>query len=76
MAYTVLWIMLTSQLGTYSKVFGPQVLLQLNLAYYLPSIPVLVLSGQVRRAPDGQHSGGCAGRMGCAPARLRPLIPG
>jgi hypothetical protein len=53
-SYTILWIMLTSELGSYSRKFGPQVLLQLNLAYYLPSVPVLILSGHVERAMDEQ----------------------
>jgi hypothetical protein len=65
--------MLTSELGYYSRKFGPEVLLQLNLAYYLPSIPVLVLSSHVERAMD-DHFGRTqsmllrlvAGLLGCA----------
>ncbi|PNW86815.1 hypothetical protein CHLRE_02g096750v5 [Chlamydomonas reinhardtii] len=62
-AFTILWIMLTSQLGHYSKLFGPQILLQLNLAFYLPSIPILILSGSLERALDARlgpigHIGG------------------
>jgi len=43
----LVWIIITSELGYYSHLYGPQVLLQLNLAFYLPSIPVLVLMGQL-----------------------------
>ena len=35
-----------SQLGYYKILYGPQVLLQMNIAYFLPSIPLLGLSSQ------------------------------
>ena len=41
-----------SQLAYYSKLHGPQVLLQLNIAYYVPSIPVLLLMGRLERLLD------------------------
>ncbi|KXZ43097.1 hypothetical protein GPECTOR_102g50 [Gonium pectorale] len=83
-AFTVLWILVTSQLGHYSKLFGPQILLQLNLAFYLPSIPVLLLSGSLERALDARLGpiGSIAARLnaglgGClALAALFPLLPG
>eukprot|EP00882_Tetradesmus_deserticola_P033795 GHRQ01038630.1.p1 GENE.GHRQ01038630.1~~GHRQ01038630.1.p1 ORF type:complete len:121 (+),score=41.64 GHRQ01038630.1:405-767(+) len=53
-AYTTPWIIMLSQLAHYSKIYGPQVLLQLNIAYYLPSIPILLLLGHVEKALDAQ----------------------
>ena len=44
MAYTSTWIAISSQLAYWRRLYGPQVLLQLNLAYYLPSIPLLAVS--------------------------------
>lgn len=35
-----------SELDYFRTLFGPQILLQLNIAYYLPSIPLLLISGQ------------------------------
>eukprot|EP00887_Chlorella_sp_A99_P002817 scaffold6.g2817.t1 len=49
-AYTSVWLAVSSQLGYYRKLHGPQVLLQLNLAYFLPSIPLLVLSAYLDRS--------------------------
>ncbi|MEW5319436.1 MAG: hypothetical protein WDW38_010588 [Sanguina aurantia] len=49
-AFMITWVLITSELGYYSKLFGPQVLLQLNVAFYLPSIPVLIISGQLEQA--------------------------
>ncbi|KAI7843994.1 hypothetical protein COHA_002532 [Chlorella ohadii] len=43
-AFTSAWLAVSSQLDYYRKLHGPQVLLQLNIAYYLPSIPLLVVS--------------------------------
>jgi hypothetical protein len=37
------WIALTSELGYLKSLHGPNVLLNLNLAYYAPSLPVLTL---------------------------------
>ncbi|KAG2485421.1 hypothetical protein HYH03_015803 [Edaphochlamys debaryana] len=83
-AFTVLWILVTSQLGHYSKLYGPQILLQLNLAFYLPSIPVLLLSGSLERALDARLGpiGSISLRLnsglaGCLLlAALFPLLPG
>ncbi|EFJ40464.1 hypothetical protein VOLCADRAFT_99745 [Volvox carteri f. nagariensis] len=83
-AFMVLWIQVTSQLGHYSKLFGPQILLQLNLAFYLPSIPILLLSGSLERSLDARVGpiGSIALRLhaglaAClALAALFPLLPG
>jgi hypothetical protein len=32
--------------------FGPSILLQLNFAFYIPSIPVLMISGQLEKFLD------------------------
>lgn len=40
------WTALSSMLASFKDMFGPAVLLQLNLAYFLPSIPVLFLQTQ------------------------------
>jgi hypothetical protein len=43
-AYKVPWTAISSLLGQFSVQFGdPQVLLYLNLAYLLPSIPALMI---------------------------------
>ncbi len=44
LAYTVGWMTLSSELGYYKILYGPQVLLQMNIAYFLPSIPLLAIS--------------------------------
>ncbi|GBF88674.1 MFS general substrate transporter [Raphidocelis subcapitata] len=53
-AHSIPWIVLLSQMAYYSKLFGPQVLLQLNIAYYLPSIPTLMLMGTLEPLLDEQ----------------------
>lgn len=35
---------MSSLLGWYKNLYGPQVLLLMNVAYFLPSIPLLVAS--------------------------------
>ena len=46
LAFTMVWMTIISQLGYYKILYGPQVLLQMNIAYFLPSIPLLGLSSQ------------------------------
>lgn len=46
LAFTMVWMTIISQLGYYKLLYGPQVLLQMNIAYFLPSIPLLGLSSQ------------------------------
>ncbi|KAK9804063.1 hypothetical protein WJX73_000717 [Symbiochloris irregularis] len=43
-AYTIAWMAMSSLLGWYKDLYGPQVLLLMNVAYFLPSIPLLVAS--------------------------------
>jgi hypothetical protein len=38
------WLAVSSELGYYRHLYGPQVLLYLNIAYYAPSIPLLLFS--------------------------------
>lgn len=42
-AYTIAWTAISSELSYYTAVFGPHMLLLLNAAYFLPSVPVLLL---------------------------------
>lgn len=48
------WVLVSSELGYYSRWFGPQILLELSMAFYLPSIPVLVISGQFEKVLDAR----------------------
>lgn len=36
-AYTSVWIAVSSQLDYFKSLYGPEILLQLNIAYYLPT---------------------------------------
>jgi hypothetical protein len=40
-AYTAVWLAVSSQLAAYSAAHGPRVLLWLNAAFYAPSVPLL-----------------------------------
>lgn len=42
-AYTIGWTAISSELSYYTATFGPHMLLLLNAAYFLPSVPVLLL---------------------------------
>ncbi|KAF6259792.1 hypothetical protein COO60DRAFT_1700650 [Scenedesmus sp. NREL 46B-D3] len=83
-AYTTPWIVMLSQLAYYSKIYGPQVLLQLNIAYYLPSIPILLLLGHIEKVLDEQFGSTASmairltiGLTGCAAiSAVYPFIPG
>lgn len=58
LAFTMVWMTIISQLGYYKILYGPQVLLQMNIAYFLPSIPLLGLSSQFDEKLDqkfGKH---------------------
>ncbi|KAK9817758.1 hypothetical protein WJX72_001709 [[Myrmecia] bisecta] len=43
-AFTIVWMTISSELGYYKLLYGPQVLLLMNIAYFLPSIPLLFVS--------------------------------
>eukprot|EP00967_Tisochrysis_lutea_P080914 scaffold111353_cov19-Tisochrysis_lutea.AAC.3 len=45
-SFAMPFVLITSLLGYYSLWFGPQILLELTLAFYVPSIPVLIILGQ------------------------------
>eukprot|EP00197_Chlamydomonas_leiostraca_P003288 CAMPEP_0202872354 /NCGR_PEP_ID=MMETSP1391-20130828/21020_1 /ASSEMBLY_ACC=CAM_ASM_000867 /TAXON_ID=1034604 /ORGANISM="Chlamydomonas leiostraca, Strain SAG 11-49" /LENGTH=364 /DNA_ID=CAMNT_0049553379 /DNA_START=39 /DNA_END=1129 /DNA_ORIENTATION=+ len=53
-SFMMAWVLITSELGYYSKWFGPQILLELSLAFYFPSIPVLILSGSLEKVLDAK----------------------
>lgn len=42
-AYTIGWTAISSELSYYKATFGPHMLLLLNAAYFLPSLPVMLL---------------------------------
>ena len=43
MSYKLAWTAISSLLSQFSRDYGPEVLLQINIAYFFPSIPVLCL---------------------------------
>ena len=43
-AHSIPWFTVSSLLSYYSVLYGPQILLMMNIAYYLPSIPLLIFS--------------------------------
>lgn len=45
--YTIVWMALCSELNTFRELYGPSILLKMNFVYYLPSIPLLILSSYV-----------------------------
>ncbi|KAK9828283.1 hypothetical protein WJX74_007233 [Apatococcus lobatus] len=45
-AYTIGWTAISSMLAFYKQLYGPQILLQLNTAFFLPSIPILLIQTQ------------------------------
>lgn len=55
-SYKVPWTAISSLLGQLSQRFGPQVLLYLNLAYFVPSMPALLLQIVTQHALD-EHMG-------------------
>ena len=81
-AFTAGWLACSSQLGWYRSVYGPQVLLALNLAYCLPSIPLLVVSSYLDKPLEnhlGQSAAVCtatAAALDCWPllSRDRPRL--
>ncbi|KAL4457583.1 hypothetical protein ABPG75_012448 [Micractinium tetrahymenae] len=67
-AFTSAWVAVSSQLGYYRKLHGPAVLLQLNIAYFLPSIPLLIVSAFLDRPLEA--------RLGVAKTILVRLLLG
>lgn len=50
--YTIVWMALCSELNTFRELYGPSILLKMNIVYYLPSIPLLILSSYVDEPLD------------------------
>ena len=46
------WSAVSSELARFAASFGSGVLLQLNLAFYLPSVPLLLLQAALDRRID------------------------
>ncbi|DBA92716.1 TPA: hypothetical protein ACH3X1_002925 [Trebouxia sp. C0004] len=63
LAFTMVWMTIISQLGYYKILYGPQVLLQMNIAYFLPSIPLLGLSSQFDERLDQKFAFSAAYQM-------------
>lgn len=42
-AYTIGWTAVSSELTYYTSLYGPEILLLLNVAYFVPSVPIMVL---------------------------------
>eukprot|EP00798_Chlamydomonas_sp_ICE-L_P016004 gene16004-22142_t len=82
-AFMMPWVMMTSMLGYYAYLFGNEVLLEMNMAFYLPTIPVLILSGRLEKVLDA-HFGNINsmafrlnfGLVGCAIlSGIFPFVP-
>lgn len=58
-AFTSAWVAVSSQLGYYRRLHGPAVLLQLNIAYFLPSIPLLIVSAFLDKPLEARLGGYC-----------------
>ena len=76
LAFTSAWVAVSSQLAYYRRIHGPAVLLQLNIAYFLPSIPLLIVSAFLdkplearlgERQAEGQGLQHSAGRSTLGP---------
>lgn len=51
-SYKLAWTAISSLLSQFSRNYGPEVLLQINIAYFFPSIPVLCLQTAFNDAMD------------------------
>mmetsp|Transcript_14139 Transcript_14139/g.42675 ORF Transcript_14139/g.42675 Transcript_14139/m.42675 type:complete len:478 (+) Transcript_14139:565-1998(+) len=52
MAYTVGWTTCSSELTYYSDLYGPEVLLLMNVCYFAPSVPIMVFQNIYDEAFD------------------------
>ena len=52
LSYKLAWTTISSLLSQFARDYGPSVLLQLNIAYFFPSIPVLILMAQHNHRMD------------------------
>ncbi|KAL6763078.1 hypothetical protein V8C86DRAFT_2507052 [Haematococcus lacustris] len=73
-AYKLAWTAISSLLSQFSRDYGPQVLLQLNVAYFLPSIPVLLLQTLLNDRMDRRLGSRVRGAMLRFVAGLGSLI--
>ena len=48
------WMAISSLLGYYKLLYGPQILLQMNIAYGFPSMPLLLVSSMLDRWLDSK----------------------
>ncbi|DBB16535.1 TPA: hypothetical protein ACH3X3_014799 [Trebouxia sp. C0006] len=54
-AFTAGWTAISSLIGYYKALYGPHMLLHLNLAYFLPSLPTLILQSVWDAKLDGKY---------------------
>ena len=54
-AFTAGWTAISSLIGYYKALYGPHMLLHLNLAYFLPSLPTLILQSVWDARLDGKY---------------------
>ncbi|DBA76842.1 TPA: hypothetical protein ACH3X2_008857 [Trebouxia sp. C0005] len=54
-AFTAGWTAISSLIGYYKALYGPHMLLHLNLAYFLPSLPPLILQSVWDAKLDGKY---------------------
>ncbi len=80
-AYTVGWTAVSSELTYYTTLYGPEILLLLNVAYFVPSLPIMVLQTLCDSAFDRAFGVASAtatrfviGRRNCT-AKLGSLLP-
>ncbi len=54
-AFTAGWTAISSLIGYYKALYGPHMLLHLNLAYFLPSLPTLILQSVWDARLEGKY---------------------
>ena len=54
-AFIAVWLAVSSELGTLRNTYGPSILLWLNVAYYAPSLPLLLLSSLTDRLLEERY---------------------
>ncbi len=63
MSYTVTFVAVCSDLVRFSQLFGKQALLYLNLAWFVPSLPLLVAQAKLDERYDARFGSRAAARF-------------
>lgn len=74
-AFTSAWVAVSSQLGYYRQIHGPAVLLQLNIAYFMPSIPLLIFSAFLDKPLEERLGAADAGAVAASQTDRRRANP-